>query len=57
MTEPEVNYIDQTPLNDMQSDLLVVPEDIKFDDRIPLAASTFDIFKSDQLFDSSFWIH
>ena len=57
MTEPEVNYIDQPPLQDMQPDLLIVPEDIKFDDRIPLAASSFDVFKSDQLFDSSFWIH
>ena len=57
INDHEPTYNEPVPFADVQQDMLVIPEEIKFDERIPLAASSFDMFKSDQLFDSSFWIH
>ena len=59
LTTCSTSFTDQesTSYDHNENILLVVPEEIKFDDRIPLASASFDLFKSDQLFDSSFWLH
>lgn len=40
-----------------QHDVYMIPQELKLDDQIPLMASQYDAFKSESLFDSSFWLH
>lgn len=40
-----------------QHDVIMLPQELKLDDQIPLVASHYDVFKSESLFDSSFWLH
>ena len=63
LTDSSSSLLDEqeTSLNDQisveQPDFLVLPDDFKLEDRIPLSTSFLDPFKSEQLFDSSFWTH
>ena len=42
--------------SNIQPNPMMFTDELKLDEKIPLGASCFDLFKSDQLFDTSFWV-